>query len=178
MTQCFCARDANSKPIYRQAHAEATYALDYVSLALSKFAPRQAEMSMSQYLKFKIPQGSLDIDRVSAPEETEAQKSDIKAVSRGWTLESFDSSADKLLQAATRLEEEVAAETKYWSEILAVKEKGWKICRLPQERQTLGVQFGFLEGKFVVNLTSPFLLSSLMENLQLQIHSVIVGWPR
>ena len=136
---------------FRQAHAESTYALDFVSLALSKFAPRQAEMSMSQYLKFKIPQGSLDIDRVRAPEQTDAEKGDIKSVSRGWNLESFDSAADKLLQAATRLEEEVAAETKYWSEILAVKEKGWKICRLPQERQTLGVQFGFLEGRSDVN---------------------------
>ncbi|EEH43902.1 uncharacterized protein PADG_00191 [Paracoccidioides brasiliensis Pb18] len=128
-----------------QAHAEANYALDFVSLLLSKYTPRQAEISMSPYLKQSAPLGSLETDVVKVPEKTAAAQKEIDNLSRGWKLESFDAAASKLLQSATRLEEEVAAETKYWAGILDIKEKGWKVCRLPRERQTLGVQFGFLE---------------------------------
>ncbi|KAK2857313.1 hypothetical protein FQN49_004823 [Arthroderma sp. PD_2] len=128
-----------------QAQVEACYALDFVSLALSKYAPRQVELSMTPYVKFKIPAGSLGIDRIKTPDQTAAERKDIEIVSKGWKLESFSSAANNLLEAATRLEKEVSAETKYWAEVLAIKEKGWKICRLPRERQTLGVQHGFLE---------------------------------
>lgn len=62
-------------------------------------------------------------------------------------MQSFDAAANKLLKSASRLETEVASETRYWSEVLAVKDKGWKVCRLPRERQALGVQYGFLEGR-------------------------------
>lgn len=133
---------------YRQAHAEANYALDLVSLLVSKYTPRQAEVSMSPYLKQRAPLGSLGIDVIKTPEKTEAAQKEIVDLSRGWKLENFDAAANKLLQSASRLEEEVAAETKYWAGILDIKEKGWKVCRLPRERQTLGVQYGFLEGVF------------------------------
>ncbi|KAK2733584.1 RNA polymerase II mediator complex subunit [Myotisia sp. PD_48] len=128
-----------------QAQVEATFALDFISLALSKNAPRQAKASMSPLLKSKIPQGSLGLDRIKTPEKAPAEKKDIDTVSKGWKLESFNSAATNLLQAATRLEQEVAAETKYWADVLDIQEKGWKICRLPREKQTLGVQYGFLE---------------------------------
>ncbi|KAI9868551.1 MAG: RNA polymerase II mediator complex subunit [Pleopsidium flavum] len=36
-------------------------------------------------------------------------------------------------------------ETKYWEQVLAVKEQGWSICRLPREKHTLGVRYGFAE---------------------------------
>lgn len=100
---------------------------------------------MSPYLKQNAPLGSLGTDAIKTPDESASAKKDIDVVSRGWKLESFNAAANKLLKSATRLEKEVAAETKYWGEVLAVKEKGWKVCRLPRERQTLGVQFGFIE---------------------------------
>lgn len=133
--------------ISRQAHTEATYALDFVSLLLSKHS-RQSEISMSPYLKQKAPLGSLGLDLRNAPEQSASSTNDTDTVSRGWKLENFDTAADKLLKSATRLEKVVSAETKYWAEVLAIKDKGWKVCRLPRERQILGVQFGFLEGEF------------------------------
>lgn len=127
---------------------ETMFALDFVSLLLSKPAPRQAEMSMSAFLKQAVPLGSLNAEIVNPPPKPETAAEDIKAVSRGWRLQNFDMAANKLLKSATRLEAEVASEARYWSEVLAVKDKGWKMCRLPRERQSLGVQYGFLEGKF------------------------------
>lgn len=125
------------------------FALDFVSLLLSKNAPRQAETSMSAYLKQAAPLGSLNTEVVNPLPKPEITINDTKSVSRGWRLQSFDAAANKLLKSAIRLEEEVASETKYWSEVLAVKEKGWKVCRMPRESQALGVQYGFLEGKYL-----------------------------
>ncbi|RAK79966.1 mediator of RNA polymerase II transcription subunit 17 [Aspergillus fijiensis CBS 313.89] len=128
-----------------QAHMEALFALDFVSLLLSKHTPRQAELSMSAYLKQVAPLGSLNAEIVNPPPKSEAALQDIKTVSRGWRIQNFNAAANKLLRSATRLETEVASETKYWDEVLAVKNKGWKVCRLPRDRQALGVQYGFLE---------------------------------
>ncbi|EAU32717.1 conserved hypothetical protein [Aspergillus terreus NIH2624] len=128
-----------------QAHMEAMFALDFVSLLLSKYAPRQAETSMSAILKQVAPLGSLNAEVVNPPPKPESTAKDIKTVSRGWRLQNFDAAANRLLDAATRLESEVASETRYWEEVLAVKNKGWKVCRLPRERQALGVQYGFME---------------------------------
>ncbi|KAL3481366.1 mediator of RNA polymerase II transcription subunit 17 [Aspergillus californicus] len=128
-----------------QAHMEASFALDFVSLMLSKHNPRQAETSMSPFLKTAAPLGSLTSEIVNPPPRPDASLRDIKSVSRGWRLQNFNSAASKLLNAGSRLETEVVAETKYWDQVLAVKEKGWKVCRLPREGQALAVQYGFLE---------------------------------
>jgi mediator of RNA polymerase II transcription subunit 17 len=128
---------------------EATFALDFVSLLLSHHAPRQAEMSISPHLKQMVPLGSLNVDVIRTPQKSESTEKDTEAIARGWKLEGYNAAANKLLKAAARLESEVAAETKYWDEVLAVKDKGWKVCRLPRERQALGVQYGFLEGAHV-----------------------------
>ncbi|GIK07633.1 RNA polymerase II mediator complex subunit [Aspergillus viridinutans] len=128
-----------------QAHMEAMFALDFISLLLSKHTPRQAETSMSAYLKQVAPLGSLNAEIISPPPKSETVVRDTKTVSRGWRLQSFNAAADKLLKSASRLENEVASETRYWHEVLAVKDKGWKLCRLPRQGQTLGVQYGFLE---------------------------------
>jgi mediator of RNA polymerase II transcription subunit 17 len=140
---------------------EATFALDFISLLLSKHTPRQAELSMSPHLKQMVPGGSLNVDVIKTPQKSESAEKDTQTVARGWKLESFNSAANKLLKAASRLEDEVTAETKYWEEILAVKGKGWTVCRLPRERQALGVQYGFLEGKFFI-FYSYFLLNSCL----------------
>ncbi|KAI9376123.1 mediator of RNA polymerase II transcription subunit 17 [Aspergillus egyptiacus] len=129
----------------QQAHMEASFALDFISLLLSKHNPRQAETSMSPFLKAAAPLGSLNSEIVNPPPRPDTSLEDIKSVSRGWRLQNFNGAASKLLNAGARLEKEVDAETKYWDEVLAVKEKGWKICRLPREGQALGVQYGFLE---------------------------------
>lgn len=100
---------------------------------------------MSAFLKQLAPLGSLNADVVNPPPKSEDATKDVAAVSRGWRIQNFNSASTKLLDAASRLETEVASESRYWDEVLAVKEKGWKVCRLPQNRQALGVQYGFLE---------------------------------
>lgn len=124
---------------------ETLHALDFISLLLSKHAARQAETSISPFLKEAVPLGSLSVDQVNPPPKSDSAKQDVSTVSRGWRVQNFNTASTKLLKAASRLETEVNSETRYWNEVVAVKAKGWKICRLPRDRQALGVQYGFLE---------------------------------
>lgn len=78
---------------------------------------------------------------------SEAEKQNARMASIGWRMKSLDSAADSLLKSASRLEEEVKKETRYWNQALAVKEKGWSLSRLPREKHTLGVRYGFAEGE-------------------------------
>ncbi|KZF22695.1 hypothetical protein L228DRAFT_247063 [Xylona heveae TC161] len=128
-----------------QAQMEALYALDFVSLLLSKHTPKQAEVSMSPYLQQHAPKGSLGMEKVQNPQLPDAEKQDQELVSRGWKLQGLQSSADSLLRSAARLEKEMEHEARYWEQVLSVSEKGWAVCRVPGEGRTLGVRFGFAE---------------------------------
>lgn len=130
-----------------QAHSESSQALDFVSLLLSKYSPSQSQTTLSAFLKQNLPLGSLGGEVVQAPQVSEIEKQNTRMASIGWRMKSLNSAADSLLKSASRLEEEVEKETRYWSQALAVKEKGWSLSRLPREKHTLGVRYGFLEGE-------------------------------
>lgn len=132
---------------------ESAHALDFVSLLLSKHTPRQAELTMSPFLKQNLPMACLGTDIVQTPQRSEADKHMEELTSVGWKLQSLDSAADSLLRSATRLEQEVERETRYWGQILGVKENGWSLCRLPREKHTLGVCYGFAEGIAISKLS-------------------------
>ena len=130
----------------RQAQVQSSYALDFISLLLSKSTPRQAELSMSTFLKQQVPMGSLGAEIVQLPNTAESTKANDKMISTGWKLQSLNAAADSLLQSATRLEKEMEQEATYWEQVLAVKERGWSLSRLPREKHTLSVRYGFAEG--------------------------------
>lgn len=100
---------------------------------------------MSPPLKQAVPTKSLAADMVETPKRSEREDRDIQAVATGWIARSFGSAADKFFTAGSRLGQEIQKESKYWEQVLEVKAKGWAVCRLPHERQTLGVQFGMPE---------------------------------
>lgn len=101
---------------------------------------------MSPFLKQNLPMGSLGAEIFQLPQMSEMEKGRDELVSTGWKLQSLNSTADALLVSASRLEQEIARETKYWGQVLAVKEQGWSLNRLPREKSTLGVRYGFGEG--------------------------------
>jgi len=133
---------------YSQAHNESAQALDFISLLLSQHAPHQAQQTLNPFIKNALPLGILGTDTVQVPQKTDAQKHADSMVALGWKLQSLDSAADALLKSATRLEREMERESNHWEKILAVKEQGWSVCRLPREKHTLGVKYGFSEGVF------------------------------
>ncbi|CAG8957701.1 hypothetical protein HYFRA_00000036 [Hymenoscyphus fraxineus] len=127
------------------AFNSAAYALDFVSLLLSKNMPNSASQTVSPALKDMVGMGVLGADKLHTPRITEDQKQENMRIAKGWKLQNLSKTVDTILTAATRLEKEIESETKYWEEVLAVSNKGWAICRIPSEKQTLGVRFGFSE---------------------------------
>lgn len=128
-------------------------ALDFVSALLMKYAPGPANLTLSAFLKENIPSGSFGAEVVQAPKPSDADIHNQDMVSIGWRMQSLNGAADSLLKSATRLETEIEKETRYWSQVLAVKDQGWSLCRLPREKHTLGVQYGFAEGCHALKLS-------------------------
>lgn len=111
-----------------------------------RYAPGPANLTLSAYLKENLPNGCFGAEVVQAAKVSEAEKQNHEMMSIGWRMQSLNGAADSLLKSATRLETEIEKETTYWNQVLAVKDQGWSLCRLPRERHTLGVRYGFAEG--------------------------------
>jgi len=135
---------------FRLAQTESAMTLDLISLLLSKHTPVQAQLTLSPYIKQNLPIGSLGAETMQVPQLSDEDKRDDEMVSIGWKMQSLGNTADSLLKSATRLEQEMELEAKYWEQVLAIKEEGWSLCRLPREKHTLGVRYGFAEGKTTI----------------------------
>ncbi|EJT70420.1 hypothetical protein GGTG_11444 [Gaeumannomyces tritici R3-111a-1] len=127
------------------AHQNAMLTLDFVSLLLTKEDPTNAGRTLSPTLRELVGIGTLGADQLAAPQTNVSRVQDNKMVATGWKFLDINRSMDSVLSAAARLQKEISLETRYWADVLAVSEKGWSVSRLPYERQTLGVKFGFSE---------------------------------
>ena len=121
-------------------------------MLLSRHIPKQAEATISPYLKQHLPVGTLGVEILQSPPKSESKRTDDALISTGWKLQSLSATADSLLASATRLGAEMEQEAKHWEEVLSVQKKGWSICRLPRERHNLGVRYGFAEGIWELTL--------------------------
>ncbi|KAF2813798.1 uncharacterized protein BDZ99DRAFT_495421 [Mytilinidion resinicola] len=126
---------------------EARYMQDYLSLLVSRDAPKLADTTLSPYVKeFKLP-GTLGVDKWPLKEPDVVEKRREELAAKGWRMKGLEDAADSVLKAATRLESEVRKETQYWEEVLSIAKKGWSVRRIARDgrRPILGVQFGFAE---------------------------------
>ena len=105
------------------------------------------EKSMTEYVLDNTPLKSMGFKEASPAIESRAKldrrRDDEETISQGHRIKSLTKSAESLLNAATRLNEEVEKETKYWEQILSIRERGWSITRMPREKHNLAVRFGF-----------------------------------
>ncbi|KAF1815142.1 hypothetical protein P152DRAFT_480218 [Eremomyces bilateralis CBS 781.70] len=137
----------------QSARLEVGMALDLVSLLLSKEHPKAAEASLSPEVKKRAPLGSIgydiwNLEHPGVAKPTPRPPQEERLVARGARIQSLMFAADSLLQGASRLKDEVERETKYWQEVLSVKEKGWAIHRVTTEnsrRSALGVEISALD---------------------------------
>lgn len=137
------ARDEILRTIHL-THQTSMFALDFVSLLLSKENPAQAVTTFSPGLRDMVGIGTLGATMLDAPTAlTQSRVPDNKMVAIGKRLMDLNKAADTALAASKRLQREIGSETKYWSEVLAVRGAGWQTFRLPHEPHTMGVKFGF-----------------------------------
>ncbi|KAG0127707.1 subunit 17 of mediator complex-domain-containing protein [Tuber indicum] len=139
-------KNAKAEIVALVGHAlnEALFGLDYVSLLVSLQNPEAGSSSMSPELKKSVPVGSLGFNKVQRRADPGSVKEDL-AISHAWKVEGLNSAADTLMGASKKLGDDVGKEARYWEQILAIREDGWVVTRMPNERRTLGVRFGFAE---------------------------------
>ncbi|OAA63562.1 RNA polymerase 2 mediator complex component [Niveomyces insectorum RCEF 264] len=70
---------------------------------------------------------------------------DHKTECVGWQLLAMDRAAALLAAGRKRLRTEMRREERYWSEVVAVHDRGWGLSRMPGQRRVLRVKFGFSE---------------------------------
>jgi len=123
------------------AEQDILMSLDFISLLLSKQAP-QANTTISPVLKEKVPSGTLGTDIWQRMPVDKAREAQDELLATSVKMDALRRSADSLLSAATRLQDNVRKETQYWDQILSISEKGWNVCRLPGHHR-LAVRLGF-----------------------------------
>lgn len=131
-----------------QARNPIAMALDTTSFQLRDVAPQQANQTLSPFIKENFKQGSLGVDKLEPKKPTQEALEADQITATGWSLQSLTRSADMLLQSAQNLNKEVEKETRYWQRVSEVKRQGWSIARIPRQRNTVGVKFGFTEGMY------------------------------
>ncbi|KAJ6446829.1 mediator of RNA polymerase II transcription subunit 17 [Purpureocillium lavendulum] len=119
--------------------------LDSLSLLLSKQNPTQASVTLSQQLRDMVGIGTLGADKLDEPNVNESKTKSQEEVATGWTLMEINKTRNAAEAASSFLEREVETEGRYWEDVMSVKKAGWSMCKVPQERHTLGVRFGFSE---------------------------------
>ncbi len=139
------------------AHGNTVGALSFVSLLLSKENPSQAGTTLAPDVRELAGIGTLGASKLKDSSRTEERARDELAIATGWKLIAINKMVDSLMAAADTLEKEMASETKYWADILAVRENNWAVCFIPGEPRTLGVRFGFSEAapEFKNNSMAP-----------------------
>lgn len=84
-------------------------------------------------------------DKLHEPTTTTAWTKNQAEIAKGRTVMEINKTRDAAEAAAAYLRKEVEAEGKYWQDVVQVRKAGWSLCKMPSERHTLGVRFGFSE---------------------------------
>lgn len=121
--------------------------LDFLSLLLSKQNPTQASATLSQGLRDLVGIGTMGADRLDESNITDSKVRDQEEIAIGWTLMETNKACEAAEAAREFLDREMTAEGRFWEEVVAVQKSGWSVSRVPQERHSLGVRFGFSEGR-------------------------------
>lgn len=152
------ARDGRRQPTTRQelyaireeltrraqeAHQDVLVTLDMVSLLQTTYTPAQAATTVSPAAKAIVPLSSLGADLWARTPTDPARDAQDSLIATNVRAKYLSESADSLLSAASRLEDNVRKETQYWDQVLDISAKGWNVSRIPgQKQRLLGVHFG------------------------------------
>ncbi|OTB07456.1 hypothetical protein M426DRAFT_8825 [Hypoxylon sp. CI-4A] len=136
------------------AHQSTMLCLDFISLLSSKVPPPPnmqksaktwAGDTVSPVVKEIVGISTIGATKLKTSGYNEKREEEDLAVATGWRIGSGINVQTNIDSAAEKLEKELALETKYWDDILAVSDNGWAVGPLPHEPHTLGVRFGFAE---------------------------------
>ncbi|PIA98417.1 Mediator of RNA polymerase II transcription subunit 17 [Cercospora beticola] len=125
-----------------QAHQDIMIALDAISILESTYAPAQGAATISQIAKQTVPTASIGADVWARTPADPAREAQNRIIATNVRAKSLSESADSLLAAAARLQDNVRKEARYWSQIKEIMAKGWNVSRMPGQKH-MCVHFGF-----------------------------------
>jgi mediator of RNA polymerase II transcription subunit 17 len=114
---------------------------------MSKESPTIAIGTLDPNLRNLVGIGTIGSTKLHEPQFAERTRQQNTVVSTGSKLLAINNTSNKLLAAATRLQSEMDIETKYWRDVIAVKEAGWPVT-LQDNSSVLRVKFGFTDCKY------------------------------
>ncbi|KAK4181383.1 putative mediator of RNA polymerase II transcription subunit 17 [Triangularia setosa] len=127
------------------ALATSNWALDFLSLLVSREMPTQATSTLSPETRATVGLGTLGATMLVAPTAlAQSRETENRMTAIGQRYLSLEKCISMAQPAQSRLENQIQAEEKYWFEVSTVKEAGFKVARMSQEPQTMCVSFGFL----------------------------------
>ncbi|KAK4673778.1 RNA polymerase II mediator complex subunit [Podospora pseudopauciseta] len=127
------------------ALATSNWALDFLSLLISREMPTQATSTLSQETRATVGLGTLGATMLAAPTAlAQSRETEMRMTAIGQRYLALDNCISMAKPAQSRLEHQIEAEEKYWAEVSTVKEAGFRVARMAQEPQTMCVSFGFL----------------------------------
>ncbi|KAK4200599.1 putative mediator of RNA polymerase II transcription subunit 17 [Triangularia verruculosa] len=127
------------------ALATSNWALDFLSLLISREAPTQAASTLSPETRAIVGLGTLGATMLAGPTTlARSRETEYRMTAIGQRYLSLENCINMAQPSQARLEKQIQAEEKYWSEVSAVKEAGFRVARMAQEPQTMCVSFGFL----------------------------------
>lgn len=97
---------------------------------------------MSPTLQKEVPLGSLEARIMKYAPPTVSESRSTELIARTYKMQGFTKAADRILGAASRLEEEATKEKQYWDQIIAIK-KSFPISKVPRDPRSHGIHFGF-----------------------------------
>lgn len=110
---------------------------------MSKEVPTQVMGTIDPDLRNRVGIGSLGSTKLHEGPFFQQRLQENTMIATGGKLRAINNTANKLLAAATRLQNEMTVETEYWHEVLSIKDGGWPVSRLPSDPLTVAVKFGF-----------------------------------
>jgi mediator of RNA polymerase II transcription subunit 17, fungi type len=116
-----------------------------VSLLLSKENPTVASLTIRNELQQLVGLGKLGSQKHAETALTREKRRELISLTDGWDVLAMEETKESITATEVVLRKEVDKEANYWEGVLSIREHGWSMCRLPRERQTLGVRFGFNE---------------------------------
>lgn len=127
------------------ALATSNWALDFLSLLISREMPTQATSTLSQETRATVGLGTLGATMLAAPTAlAQSRETEMRMTAIGQRYLALDNCISMAKPAQSRLEHQIQAEEKYWAEVSTVKEAGFRVARMAQEPQSMCVSFGFL----------------------------------
>ncbi|KAJ2894397.1 hypothetical protein MKZ38_007563 [Zalerion maritima] len=119
---------------------------DFISLLMTKSpqaAPRVQD-TLDQGLAKLVGIGTISATRLEERAPDPEKEFDHQSIANGWRAMDYDKTITSLRSASERLKTVIKNESRYWNDMVRVKDHNWALCNFGGTT-AMGVRFGFVD---------------------------------